>query len=482
VTVTVAAANHAPTVDAGANQSVTLPASASLEGTAADDGFPNPPGTVTTTWSQVSGPGTVTFGAASSLSTTASFSAAGPYVLRLTAGDSELSAFDEVTVTASGVPAPLPIAVAQALVDAAAPGSTVLLPQAIYATNVTGGGVGLTVAKAIVLDLNGSVLRGAGVGTSTSGNSRIVEIGGGATVRNGIVEQARNHGVVVAAATIEELLVRDCTETCVVVGTGAVVRYVEAHNSRLGTGFGTGAGTNDILIHRSIAHDNGRDPDGNIVGSGGNSDGSGTFKDCEDTADHCYRDKWVENIVYRNTDDGFDVSVRDAELRGNISWGNGPAGRKGYKMLRSGTASYYGNVAAGPQERGFEFRFLAGGQKIYQNLVLGQSNQAYYFSGSNSSAHDFRANVSTAALVVSPGFEPPLWRYEYPAPTVAQRWAFLYGAFRAAFTAAGPAVNAGQVIPGYHCLAAGPGDGTCVEWAGSAPDAGPFESGMGPSP
>ncbi len=99
VTVTVQPANQAPVVNAGADQTIALPASATLDGTVTDDGFPNPPGTLTTTWAQIGGPGTVTFGNANAVDTSASFSVAGTYVLRLTASDSALSAFDEVTVT-----------------------------------------------------------------------------------------------------------------------------------------------------------------------------------------------------------------------------------------------------------------------------------------------------------------------------------------------------------------------------------------------
>ena len=99
VTVNPASQNQPPTVNAGPDQTVILPNSATLSGTASDDGLPNPPGTVTTTWSQFSGPGTVTFGDASSLSTTASFSASGTYVLRLTADDSALQSSDDLTVT-----------------------------------------------------------------------------------------------------------------------------------------------------------------------------------------------------------------------------------------------------------------------------------------------------------------------------------------------------------------------------------------------
>src|SRR5262249_58838299 len=82
VTVNVAGpGNQAPTVNAGPDQTITLPSSANLVGTVSDDGLPNPPGAVTTTWSKVSGPGTVTFGNAAAVSTTASFSLSGSYVL-----------------------------------------------------------------------------------------------------------------------------------------------------------------------------------------------------------------------------------------------------------------------------------------------------------------------------------------------------------------------------------------------------------------
>jgi hypothetical protein len=91
--------NAAPQVSAGADRNVTLPASASLDGTVTDDNLPNPPGTTTSTWTQVSGPGTTTFANANAVDTTASFSTAGTYVLRLTASDGALSTSDDVTVT-----------------------------------------------------------------------------------------------------------------------------------------------------------------------------------------------------------------------------------------------------------------------------------------------------------------------------------------------------------------------------------------------
>ena len=94
-----AAANQAPVVNAGTAQTVTLPAGATLSGSATDDGLPNPPGALTYAWSKVSGPGTVTFGNAAGAATTATFSVAGSYVLRLSASDSALTGTANVTVT-----------------------------------------------------------------------------------------------------------------------------------------------------------------------------------------------------------------------------------------------------------------------------------------------------------------------------------------------------------------------------------------------
>jgi hypothetical protein len=122
VTVNAAPTNKAPVVNAGPDQTITLPASANLAGTATDDGLPNPPATVTTTWSKVSGPGTVTFANASALSTTATFSVAGSYTLRLTASDSALTATDDIVITVNAAPTN------KAPVVNAGPDQTITLP------------------------------------------------------------------------------------------------------------------------------------------------------------------------------------------------------------------------------------------------------------------------------------------------------------------------------------------------------------------
>ncbi|MCE7985134.1 MAG: hypothetical protein DYG89_28510 [Caldilinea sp. CFX5] len=96
--------NQAPLVNAGADQTILLSSSAALDGAVSDDGLPAPP-SVITAWSQVSGPGAVTFANAEAVDTTATFSAIGVYVLRLTASDGALSAFDEVSITVNTAPA-----------------------------------------------------------------------------------------------------------------------------------------------------------------------------------------------------------------------------------------------------------------------------------------------------------------------------------------------------------------------------------------
>lgn len=90
-------ANQLPTVNAGLDQSITFPNTASLNGVVS-----NPAGgTLVLAWSKVSGPGTVTFSSPNTAATTASFTTAGSYVLQLAATNSQGSASDNLTVTVS---------------------------------------------------------------------------------------------------------------------------------------------------------------------------------------------------------------------------------------------------------------------------------------------------------------------------------------------------------------------------------------------
>ncbi|MFS4492241.1 malectin domain-containing carbohydrate-binding protein [Maribacter sp. 2308TA10-17] len=103
-----------PDVNAGADQTITLPANnAVLNGTANDpDG-----GMITYQWTQVSGPNTATLVGANTADLTANDLVAGEYVFRLTVTDDETqTAFDEATIivtpeTGGNMP---PVAVAEA--------------------------------------------------------------------------------------------------------------------------------------------------------------------------------------------------------------------------------------------------------------------------------------------------------------------------------------------------------------------------------
>ncbi len=75
---------------------------ATLDGMVTDDGQPSPP-RLTSIWSRLAGPGTVTFADPTSAATTARFSAVGMYVLRLTASDGVLSSFADTMVSVLGL-------------------------------------------------------------------------------------------------------------------------------------------------------------------------------------------------------------------------------------------------------------------------------------------------------------------------------------------------------------------------------------------
>ncbi len=119
--------NLAPTVDAGADQTIGQGTTAHLNGFVSDDGLPT--GSLSASWSQIGGPVTVTFGNANQAATTATFSATGVYVLRLTGDDSQLTTTDDVTVTVNG----------SLMVNAGADQVITLPNSAMLMGSVTGG-------------------------------------------------------------------------------------------------------------------------------------------------------------------------------------------------------------------------------------------------------------------------------------------------------------------------------------------------------
>jgi hypothetical protein len=101
VTVTVNAApipQQPPVVSAGPNFQARANKDIALRGTVV---FMNQARPITAVWTLTLGPAAVSFANASALSTTARFSSAGTYILRLTVSDGLFTVFDEVAVTVS---------------------------------------------------------------------------------------------------------------------------------------------------------------------------------------------------------------------------------------------------------------------------------------------------------------------------------------------------------------------------------------------
>ncbi len=102
-----ASGNRPPMVNAGSPMMIvtnTFPFAIRLQGLAADDGLPSPPGKLSLRWSVVSGPGLVTFDDITSPAPTARFSSAGGYALRLTAIDGEFERSADLAVEVQAVP------------------------------------------------------------------------------------------------------------------------------------------------------------------------------------------------------------------------------------------------------------------------------------------------------------------------------------------------------------------------------------------
>jgi hypothetical protein len=128
-----------PSVNAGPDQTITNPNVAILDASITDDGLPNPPGTVTSNWSQLSGPGTAGFGDTTLIDTTVSFSVAGNYRLQLSAFDGEKFGNDEISITVDVLPA--------------APTITSFLPSAAQVASVVAiSGVNFTTASNLTIN------------------------------------------------------------------------------------------------------------------------------------------------------------------------------------------------------------------------------------------------------------------------------------------------------------------------------------------
>ena len=106
-------------ISINAENTLMLPGTLQLSGSATDSALPQGD-SITTTWSQVSGPGTTTFANPQQISTTASFSEPGSYELQLAARD--VTAMHRRNLTVAVNPAP---GVTQGWIGSPTYGSTV---------------------------------------------------------------------------------------------------------------------------------------------------------------------------------------------------------------------------------------------------------------------------------------------------------------------------------------------------------------------
>jgi len=128
ISIVVNPVDDAPLVSVGGGRSIVLPNALALSATITD--YDTAASGITQTWVKVSGPGEVTFADASQKATTASFSAAGDYVLRLIATDAHSVNSDSLQVRVNAASVALPTVTMQSLGGLYAPGAAITL-QAI---------------------------------------------------------------------------------------------------------------------------------------------------------------------------------------------------------------------------------------------------------------------------------------------------------------------------------------------------------------
>jgi len=166
ITITNLPPNLGPKVSAGPPTVSIYPATATLAGMVSDDAKPLP-ATLTTNWSKLSGPGTVSFANAAAASTTATFSAPGIYVLRLRADDGEVRTFDDVTITTTLTELPT-LSISATTSAAAEFGPT----AGVFTVTRTGA---TTAALSVAYQLAGTATMGADY--QTLSNSLVIPIG-----------------------------------------------------------------------------------------------------------------------------------------------------------------------------------------------------------------------------------------------------------------------------------------------------------------
>ena len=343
-------------------------------------------------------------------------------------------------------------------------------------------------------------------------------------------------------------------------GDDNVYRYNAASYLRHSTPFGVGVGLASqealrSVFYRNFSFNNGRQRPiaaevlvaGGDPAGGGNSDGIAGNKNCSDLVSHagpdgtqglgiCREIVIQENILWRNTDDCFDLSYAASYVIGNIGVDCGPNGLRGLKMLRPQFGmTFSGNLilAANPASdistyRGYELRLLDSPESgtstlfahnlsarafdrgvyvaqaatgslcpIRNNVVWGSLGVADYAFGVCANSHNYTGGVSGTLPTLEDPTVDPTAVFDtaeaclVDAPhlrTIQSCWEQAYAPIAAAFhpRAGSSLIDAGVVIAGYHCTLADDNGqdvhAACRHWRGLAPDQGPFEFGIPGNP
>lgn len=442
----------------------------------------------------------------------------------------------------------------QEAVNAAKPGDTVIIRGGTYKhKTTTSTKTFLTVANSgsassplVIRAADGEIVKIEGFGYAESSSSPsktngiLVHVTGDyVQIYDLDLSYATKHSLIIDGNNgyFENLTVHDSWMANILIGysnkevSGNTLKYIESFRGRHGSGFLINRASGDVfsvkntLIENSISYKNGFQPDGVKVptidgdpAGGGNSDGFGVSKYCQDLATSvgvdnlCPSNVLKNNAVWGNADDGYDVSMGGGSvLQGNISFNNGPQGQRGFKVLRDvkGGLSFFGNISVGEGERGFEPRFNDVG-KLFHNVSVGQPMQGVILSAiaptkvkvfnnvsmSNGSTDlsipsgvEMKANWSSSngePSLVTSSFSASTISTEFPVgASILEKYEFIHSQFKTAYSPkkGSPLIDAGSFEPGYHCERADDGanpmdpNSECRHWGGAAPDIGAFEYG-----
>ena len=181
--------NMPPCANAGPDETISG-MSTTLQGSATDD--LDSGSSLTTTWSTVSGPGTVTFSNANALAPTATFSVNGIYTLRLTASDGQLQKTDDVLIGVNTSLNNLPII--SSFTPTSGNTGTVVTISGSNFTDVTGVAFNGTTATSFIINSSTQITATAPAGATTGKIAITNSFGTGVSVDDFVVSTGGGGG------------------------------------------------------------------------------------------------------------------------------------------------------------------------------------------------------------------------------------------------------------------------------------------------